>query len=211
MWSKAMESTRHVSMRCRMSPLATAGRCRPVISNRSIVCLPSTSSILRSSGSVAGLRTELPDISLVLAGSKRREYESCRRAAVQLGVADRVHFLGYVCDEDVHELYRRARALVMPTFFGPTNIPPLEAFAAGCPVAVSKVYGMPAQVGDAALLFDPESVASIAEAIRRLWTDDGLCAMLKSKGMERHKARGEREFNGRFAEIIRTILLRSRC
>lgn len=44
------------------------------------------------------------------------------------------------------EFYRRARRMVMPTYFGPTNIPPLEANALGCPVAVSKVYGMPEQL-----------------------------------------------------------------
>ena len=83
------------------------------------------------------------------------------------------------------EFYRRARAMVMPTFFGPTNIPPLEAFALGCPVAVSNIYGIPEQVGDAALLFDPNSVEEIADCIERLWQDDALCASLISKGHAR--------------------------
>ena len=100
------------------------------------------------------------------------------------------------------ELYRRARALVMPTFCGPTNIPPLEAFVVGCPVAISGIYGMPDQVGDAGLLFDPESVEEIVDCIRRLWTDDRLCAELSERGKTRADSWGPRQFNERLREIV---------
>ena len=94
----------------------------------------------------------------------------------------------------------------MPTFFGPTNNPSLEAFVVGCPVAISGIYGIPEQVGDAALLFDPESIDEIAESIKRLWTDDELCAKLAEKG--RHKAAiwGQEQFNNRFSEIVEQVV-----
>ncbi|MES2883811.1 MAG: glycosyltransferase family 1 protein [Pseudomonadota bacterium] len=126
-----------------------------------------------------------PDVQLVLSGAKSREYQSLRTLADSLRISQRLHFLGYVDDADMRELYRRARALVMPTFFGPTNIPPLEAFALGCPVAISRRYGMPEQVGDAALLFDPESTEEMTEVMQRLWGDDALCESLKQRGFER--------------------------
>ena len=44
-----------------------------------------------------------------------------------------MHLLGELPGEDVAPLYAGAVALVMPTFFGPTNIPVLEAWAVGCP------------------------------------------------------------------------------
>ncbi len=53
---------------------------------------------------------------------------------LNLGVENQIHYLGYVPDEDMSGIYARAAALVMPTFFGPTNIPILEAWAFGCPV-----------------------------------------------------------------------------
>lgn len=109
-------------------------------------------------------------------------------------------------DEEITEIYRRARAMVMPTFFGPTNIPPLEAFALGCPVAVSRIYGMPGQVGDAALLFDPNSVDDIAAAIRQLWSDDELCRSLADKGIERAAAWGPRRFSKRLEAILNSVL-----
>ena len=49
-------------------------------------------------------------------------------------------------------LYTEALALVMPTYFGPTNLPPLEAFQTGTPVLYSDLPGMREQVGDAAIM-----------------------------------------------------------
>ena len=57
-----------------------------------------------------------------------------RTVAQTLGVADRVHFAGFVPGPHMPHLYRQALALVMPTYFGPTNLPPLEALRFGTPV-----------------------------------------------------------------------------
>ena len=71
----------------------------------------------------------------------------------------------------------------MPSYFGPTNIPPLEAMALGCPVAVSNKYAMPEQVGDAGLLFDPDSPEEIAKCIKAMWLDDKLRQKMINKDM----------------------------
>ncbi len=155
---------------------------------------------------VSSLKKEFPDLALVLAGSPKNAYESVLQLINELGVAQDVHFLGYVPDEYMPELYRRARALVMPTFYGPTNIPPLEAFAVGCPVAISGTYAMPEQAGDAALFFDPKSVDEIAGCIRKLWLDDALCASLRDRGRIRAKAWGREQFNDRLRTIIERML-----
>jgi glycosyltransferase involved in cell wall biosynthesis len=155
---------------------------------------------------VAALRPALPDLHLVLSGTKSLEYASIAAYADELGLRDNVTFLGRVADEDIAELYRRARCLVMPTFFGPTNIPPLEAFALGCPVAVSAIYGMPEQVGDAALTFDPESLDDMAGVLHRLWTDDELCARLRANGLKRASKWNQKSFNRRFREILESVL-----
>lgn len=155
---------------------------------------------------VARLRDELPDLALVLSGHPHREYRTCVRLAHRLGLSSCVRFLGYVPREDLPELYRRARALVYPSFFGPTNLPPLEAFALGCPVAAANVYAASEQTGDAALLFDPTSEASMVEAIRRIWTDDNLCRELARRGLERHRRWGVDAFAKRVEEIVSQIL-----
>ena len=152
------------------------------------------------------LERELPDLQLLLAGGKKNGYKESRRRVESLGLGERVHFLGYVPNEDLPGFYKRARGLIMPTFFGPTNIPPLEAFAMGCPVAASNVYGMPDQIGDAGLLFDPMDEDGITEAMRRLWVDDELCTEFALKGLERANRWGVKEFSRKLGQIINLLI-----
>lgn len=154
----------------------------------------------------ASLREEIPDLQLVFAGPRMYGYGATQRLVHDLGLSDRVRFLGYVPDADMPELYRRARALVVPTFFGPTNIPPLEAIAVGCPVAVSGIYAMPEQLGDAALYFDPLSVEEIARTIQHLWEDNALCHELSRHGLLRSRQWTQAHFNERLQAIINHTL-----
>ena len=156
---------------------------------------------------LAKVRNSHPDVRLVLVGATERNgFGDVQSQVTTLGLEDNVQFLGYVPDDDMPALYRAARALVMPTYFGPTNIPQLEAFALGCPVATSRIYGIPAQVGDAALLFDPASVSEIQDCLNRLWTDDALCADLVSKGIEHAAHWGPPQFRDRLVEIVEELV-----
>lgn len=120
------------------------------------------------------LKDAIPDLHLVFVGSKKEGYKGIHELVEKFKLTRSIYFLGYAPDIDIPEFYRRARAMIMPSFFGPTNIPPLEAIALGCPVAVSDIYGMPEQMGDAALYSDPNNVNDIAEKIYIIWTDDKL-------------------------------------
>jgi glycosyltransferase involved in cell wall biosynthesis len=152
---------------------------------------------------LARVREAHADVRLVLVGRKERNgFAEVQQMVRDLGLDDNVLFLGYVPDRDIPGLYRRARALVMPTFFGPTNIPQLEAFAMGCPVATSRIYGIPEQVGDAALLFDPHSVDEIHECMVRLWRDDDLCTTLAERGRRHAREWGPPQFRDRLQEVI---------
>lgn len=161
---------------------------------------------LRLIEAMARLKADLPDLKLVLSGSPKNAYEGVIARIRELHLADEVLLLGYLPNEEMPELYRRARALVMPTYYGPSNIPPLEAFVAGCPVAISNVSGIPEQVGDAALLFNPDSTDDIVDCIRRLWTDDQLCRELIARGRERIAGWGQAQFNRRLHGIISSLL-----
>jgi glycosyltransferase involved in cell wall biosynthesis len=129
-------------------------------------------------------------IELVLAGSKpaplgERTFTEMMAAAESEGVADMVRYLGYVPDGDMPALYSQAAALIMPTFFGPTNIPVVEAWSLGCPVITSDIRGVREQTGDAAVLVDPSSVTSIAAGIRRVVEDSELSKELARRGHAR--------------------------
>jgi len=103
----------------------------------------------------------------------------------RLGLEREIRYLGYAPDEDMSGLYAGAAALVMPTFFGPTNIPVLEAWAFGCPVLTSDIRGIREQAGNAAVLVDPRSVEAIADGIYQLWTDESLRSTLAEAGRQR--------------------------
>lgn len=147
---------------------------------------------------LAECKKNIPNIQLVLVGSPKNYYEAVVKLVTDLHLQSNVHFMGLIDEIDIPEFYRRARALVMPTFFGPTNIPPLEAFALDCPVAISGIYGMKEQLGDAALYFDPLSVSDMASRITLIWEDDQLCQELKEKGAKKHQLASFSKFYEQF-------------
>jgi glycosyltransferase involved in cell wall biosynthesis len=127
------------------------------------------------------------DLPVVFVGSNKGTEECVREFAAQLQPSIDVAFLGFVPMKDLVALYRGAFALAYVTFFGPENLPPLEAFALGCPVIASDVSGAREQLGDAALFVDPRSPSQIAAAIKSL-QDESLRRSLIDKG----RARAER-------------------
>jgi glycosyltransferase involved in cell wall biosynthesis len=152
------------------------------------------------------VRKRFSDFTLVFAGAAKNGYPQVIESVGRLGLEKNIRLLGYVPDAQMASLYRRARAMIMPTFFGPTNIPPLEAMALGCPVAVSKIYAMPEQLGDAALYFDPNSVIEIASALQTLWEDDDLCREMISRGLRRASQWTQLNFNQKFESIIQSVV-----
>jgi glycosyltransferase involved in cell wall biosynthesis len=100
---------------------------------------------------------------LVLCGSNRSGRDKIDLAIRNLGLSDQISIIGFVDSAELGALYRGASALVMPTYFGPTNLPPLEAWAVGTPVIYPEAFK--AQAGDAAILFDYDDPHSLADAI----------------------------------------------
>lgn len=133
-------------------------------------------------------RFERP-LSIVFVGADHGNFAHVKATADRLGVVDRVHFLGFIPRDDLIALYRHAFALSYVTFFGPENLPPLEAFALGCPVIASEVSGAREQLRDAALFVDPTSPEQIAEAVMRLASEEGLCQKLIDAGTKIAQAR----------------------
>jgi len=127
------------------------------------------------------------EIPLILAGSKKNNFENVMNEIQKLGLDQQVKYLGYVPDEDMPYLYKLATALVMPTLFESVSMPIWEAFYLGCPVVSSNVCALPEQVGDAGLLFNPNNVEDMSEKIYKIWMDENLRQELIQKGYERVK------------------------
>jgi glycosyltransferase involved in cell wall biosynthesis len=134
---------------------------------------------------------------------RQRTFAEMMEAACKLAVDSQIHYLGYVGDSDMPALYAEALALLMPTFFGPTNIPVLEAWQFGCPVITSDIRGIREQVGDAALLVDPRSVEAIAAAMDRVWNDASVRFLLAERGKHRLSLYTPEDYRRRLSAIIR--------
>ena len=82
-----------------------------------------------------------------------------------LGVADRVHRLGYVERQDMPALYAACLAYVFPSLFEGFGLPVLEAQAVGAPVICSTATSLPEVAGDSALMIDPLDISGISKAL----------------------------------------------
>lgn len=136
---------------------------------------------------LARLREAGLDVSLVCSGRQNELFPEIRSTVQELGIQDAVTFVGFVEPRELETLYARARCLVMPTLFEAAGGfgPIAEAFAVGTPVCCSNVTSLPEQVGDAAVVFDPYDIDSIADAMEALWTDPELREALAARGRER--------------------------
>ncbi|NUT55558.1 MAG: glycosyltransferase family 4 protein [Thermoleophilia bacterium] len=117
---------------------------------------------------LAELRGRGEDLSLVLVGSDKGQRGLVEAQVRERGLDDAVLILGYVEEEQLVSLYQHAHALLYLSRFGPENLPPLEAFALGCPVVVADVPGAAEQVGEAGIVVDPDDTAAVADAVQRL-------------------------------------------
>ena len=105
---------------------------------------------------------------------------------VPADVADLIDFVGQVkSDAAFAEYYRNARCLLMPSFYEGSGLPPIEAMQFGCPVVVSDIGALRERCGDAADYCDPDDVADIAAAVRRVIGDPARAATLVERGFER--------------------------
>ena len=122
------------------------------------------------------------DVRLVVAG-EGPERDMLERRAAELGVAERVRFVGGRSRDDVLRLFRGADAALLTSAW--ENLPHsvLEALAVGTPGIATAVGGVPEVVrdGENGLLVPPGDVGAITAAMRRLAGDDGVRASLAGR------------------------------
>jgi len=123
-----------------------------------------------------------PAIRLLLTGFPTNALQAY---IAQLGLTERVVFMGRVEDAQLPALYRGALGLLFPSLYEGFGLPVVEAMASGVPVLTSTVTALPEVAGDAALLVDPYEVDAIASGIERLLTDEDLCTRLRAAGLKR--------------------------
>jgi glycosyltransferase involved in cell wall biosynthesis len=122
---------------------------------------------------------------LVLAGKEAWFAARVREAAAASGAGSRIHFIGFVSDADLLNLYNAADLFAFPSFYEGFGLPVLEAMACGRAVVCSHTSALPEVVDSAAILFDPYAVDEIVRAIADLLLDAELRVRMERLGLQR--------------------------
>ena len=122
---------------------------------------------------------------LVIAGKKGWLTDDLFGRLRELGIKDRVHFTGYLPDNDLCALYSSCRIFIYPSKYEGFGLPPLEAMACGAVVIASSTPAVTEVVEDAACLVAPGEVNELAEAMITLLQDENERRRLSAAGLKR--------------------------
>jgi len=126
--------------------------------------------------------TDHNGIKMVLAGARMWWTDEIKDSFETMNHKEDVIFTGRVSDPDLSGLMASALALTYVSNFEGFGIPILEAFNCEIPVITSNISSMPEVAGNAALLVDPFSIESIAEAMQKIAFDPQLRNQLVKNG-----------------------------
>ena len=79
---------------------------------------------------------------------------------------------GYVSDEDLRLLYKKARVFVFPSLFEGFGLPVLEAMACKCPVICSDIPPLREISNGNAFYFNPNSLADLIDKIEHIFDEN---------------------------------------
>ncbi|MFA5541590.1 MAG: glycosyltransferase family 1 protein [Bacteroidales bacterium] len=127
------------------------------------------------------------DVMLIIVGEKRDWEGELEGIFKKMKHKKDVILTGRLDAKEINKVSNSALALAFVSQFEGFGIPIVEAFAAGCPVITSNTTSMPEVAGDAAIYCDPFLVASIAEAMEKIYTQPSLINKLRDKGFEQNK------------------------
>jgi len=108
------------------------------------------------------------NLKIVFCGSDRGNLRSIKQYATELGIADRVLFLDFVSTDKLNFLYSSCLALIYPSFFGPDNLPPLEAMMHKTTVLAADVPGVREQLHRHAKYFNPNDYVQLSALMKEL-------------------------------------------
>jgi len=153
------------------------------------------------------VRAQHPDLQLVLVGkSLGRESQRIVYLISQLQLDSHVLFKHYVPREELPALYQHAIAFVYPSLWEGFGLPILEAMACGTPVITSYGSGTEEIASNCAVLVNPYSINSIADAINMLVINPAMRARLHALGIQRVRAFSWRRTALATADLLSSLM-----
>lgn len=155
--------------------------------------------------------TLLP-VELTIIGTGPYE-EELRQMVADMGLEDRVHFLGFVPNEELPNHYRRSDIFVLPSETESFGLVFAEAMSCGLPIAASNVGGIPETVRDGVdgLLCPPRQPLALRENIQRLMSNVDTREEISHSQRERILERYTwDQIAARYADLYRSVLAAGR-
>lgn len=121
---------------------------------------------------------------LVLVGGAGWLYDDIFRQVNALGLEQRVHFSGYVDDDQLPLWYNAAELLALPSVYEGFGLPILEAMACGTPVVAAATSSLPEAGGEAARYFSPEDATELADQLATVLDDPQVAAEMRERGLQ---------------------------
>lgn len=123
----------------------------------------------------------VPELHLAVAG--KLEGSPYPAVARQLGIEDRVRFLGY--RSDLPQLMRASDMFLFPSRYEPFALVLLEAMASGIPVVTAATVGAATLVGNSGIVLDnPDDVDGMTRAVQSLVSDSHARQKMGARGRE---------------------------
>ncbi len=149
-------------------------------------------------------------LDLVFSGALAQPEKELRATVEAMGLKQRVHFLGYLSDEQLAAVFRGCQFMIYPSLYEGFGIPLLEAFAFGKPVLCSNVASLPEIGGEAALYFDPRKPTAIVQAIEALLNQPQLAEDLVQRGYQQLAKFRQEDMVRYYLEIFDQTLRKSK-
>lgn len=124
-------------------------------------------------------KLNLNDWTLYLVGAEHQAFSGSHTATVH---SPNIRWTGYLNDEELISLFRRAYCFVYPSLYEGFGIPPLEAMAVGCPTLVSDIPALRETCGNASQFFDPMNPEELAVKLKTLIENPFLAHSLVKEG-----------------------------
>ena len=99
----------------------------------------------------------------------------------------------------------------MPTYFGPTNLPPLEAFKLGIPVIYPDIKEMREQIGNAAKFINLLDPKSLTIQIKNLYKNENLRKKIIKAGFKRYQEIENIDRERELSNLIRKFCFKRKC
>jgi glycosyltransferase involved in cell wall biosynthesis len=145
-------------------------------------------------------------LDLVFTGALQQEEDKLRQMVDEMGLGDRVHFLGYLSEEMLEAVWKGCQFLTFPSRYEGFGIPILEAMDFGKPILASTAGSLPEVGGDAVIYFDPNDPLEMANGLVKLTQDEPLRQQLSAAGCERIKHFDPQEMVLQYRQVFADVI-----